>query len=38
MTLTIADAYDLPRPVGIRAMGFVIKLRELAAGRVGAAR
>lgn len=32
MTLTIADAYDLPRPEDIRAMGFVIKLRELAAG------
>ena len=32
MTLTIADAYDLPRPEDIRAMGFVIKLRELAPG------
>jgi hypothetical protein len=32
MTVTIADAYDLPRPEDIRAMGFVIKLRELAAG------
>ncbi len=32
MTLTIADAYDLPRPEDIRAMGFVIKLRELTAG------
>jgi hypothetical protein len=30
MTLTIRDAYDLPRPEDIRAMGFVIKLRELA--------
>jgi hypothetical protein len=30
--LTIRDAYDLPRPEDIRAMGFVIKLRELAAG------
>jgi hypothetical protein len=28
MTLTITDAYDLPRPEDIRAMGFVIKLRE----------
>lgn len=30
--LTIRDAYELPRPEDIRAMGFVIKLRELAAG------
>jgi hypothetical protein len=28
MTLTIAEAFDLPRPEDIRAMGFVIKLRE----------
>lgn len=32
MTLTIKDAYELPAPEDIRAMGFVIKLRELAAG------
>ena len=32
MTLTISEAYELPRPEDIRAMGFVIKLRELAAG------
>jgi hypothetical protein len=32
MTLTIKDAYDLPRPEDIRAMGFVIKLKELAPG------
>ena len=25
---TIADVFDLPRPEDIRAMGFVIKLRE----------
>ncbi|MBI2893932.1 MAG: hypothetical protein HYY06_10300 [Deltaproteobacteria bacterium] len=29
MTTTITDAYDLPRPEDIRAMGFVIRLREL---------
>jgi len=28
MTLTITEAFDLPRPEDIRAMGFVIKLRE----------
>ncbi|MCA9674841.1 MAG: hypothetical protein KC464_07370 [Myxococcales bacterium] len=32
MTLTIKDAYELPAQEDIRAMGFVIKLRELAAG------
>jgi hypothetical protein len=32
MTLTIEQAYELPRPEDIRAMGFVIKLKELAAG------
>ncbi len=32
MTLTIKDAYELPAAEDIRAMGFVIKLRELAAG------
>ena len=29
---TIADAFELPRPEDIRAMGFVIKLRELEPG------
>ena len=28
MTLTITEAFDLPRPEDIRAMGFVVKLRE----------
>ena len=28
MSTTIRDAFDLPRPEDIRAMGFVIKLRE----------
>lgn len=28
MTTTIADVFDLPRQEDIRAMGFVIKLRE----------
>src|SRR5882762_1366502 len=28
MTMTITDAFDLPRPEDIRAMGFVVKLRE----------
>src|SRR3954454_7707362 len=28
MTTTITDAFDLPRPEDIRAMGFVVKLRE----------
>jgi hypothetical protein len=28
MTLTITEAFELPRPEDIRAMGFVIKLRE----------
>lgn len=32
MPLTIKDAYELPAPEDIRAMGFLIKLRELAAG------
>ena len=32
MTLTLKDAYELPAPEDIRAMGFVIKLRDLAAG------
>ncbi|MCG8556833.1 MAG: DUF6079 family protein [Proteobacteria bacterium] len=32
MTLTITDAFDLPRPEDIRAMGFVIKLREAEPG------
>ncbi|HLL23477.1 MAG TPA: DUF6079 family protein [Kofleriaceae bacterium] len=32
MTLTIEQAYELPRPEDIRAMGFVIKLKELATG------
>lgn len=32
MTLTIKDAYELPAAEAIRAMGFVIRLRELAAG------
>ena len=26
---TITDAFELPRPEDIRAMGFVVKLREL---------
>lgn len=30
MTQTITDVFDLPRPEDIRAMGFVIKLREAA--------
>ncbi|MDX9722235.1 MAG: DUF6079 family protein [Myxococcota bacterium] len=30
MTITITDAFELPRPEDIRAMGFVIKLREAA--------
>lgn len=28
MTITITDAFELPRPEDIRAMGFVVKLRE----------
>ena len=32
MTTTITDAFDLPRPEDIRAMGFVVKLRESAPG------
>jgi hypothetical protein len=28
MTKTISDVFDLPRPEDIRAMGFVIELRE----------
>ena len=28
MTLTISEAFRLPRPEDIRAMGFVVKLRE----------
>jgi hypothetical protein len=28
MTTTITDAFDLPRPEDIRAMGFVVKLRD----------
>ena len=32
MTMTITDAFDLPRPEDIRAMGFVIKLREAEPG------
>ena len=28
MTTTITDAFDFPRPEDIRAMGFVVKLRE----------
>src|SRR5207247_4622152 len=28
MSITITDAFDLPRPEDIRAMDFVIKLRE----------
>ena len=28
MTTTITDAFDLPRSEDIRAMGFVVKLRE----------
>ena len=28
MTMTITDAFELPRPEDIRAMGFVVKLRE----------
>lgn len=28
MTTTITEAFDLPRPEDIRAMGFVVKLRE----------
>jgi hypothetical protein len=28
MTITITEAFDLPRPEDIRAMGFVVKLRE----------
>src|SRR3954462_8383833 len=28
MTMTITDAFALPRPEDIRAMGFVVKLRE----------
>jgi ribosomal 50S subunit-associated protein YjgA (DUF615 family) len=28
MTTTITDVFDLPRPEDIRAMGFVVKLRE----------
>src|SRR4051812_17935824 len=28
MTMTITEAFDLPRPEDIRAMGFVVKLRE----------
>jgi hypothetical protein len=32
MTLTTKDACELPAPEDIRAMGFAIKLRELAAG------
>ncbi|MEO7889577.1 MAG: DUF6079 family protein [Vicinamibacterales bacterium] len=28
MTTTISDVFDLPRPEDIRAMGFVVKLRE----------
>jgi hypothetical protein len=28
MTLTIAPAFDVPRPDNIRAMGFAINLRE----------
>ena len=31
MSLTITQAFDLPRPEDIRAMGFVIRLREAAA-------
>src|SRR5438105_4798764 len=30
MALTLREAYELPRPEDIRAMGFVIKLREAA--------
>jgi len=30
--LTVTDAFDLPRPQDIRAMGFVIKLREASPG------
>src|SRR5512139_2384267 len=32
MTTTIAEAFDLPRPQDIRAMGFVVKLREAEPG------
>ncbi len=32
MTTTITDAFDLPRPQDIRAMGFVVKLREAEPG------
>ena len=32
MTLTICEAYELPQPDDIRAMGFVIKLREFQPG------
>jgi hypothetical protein len=32
MTMTITDAFVLPRPEDIRAMGFVVKLREAEAG------
>ena len=34
MTVTITDAFDLPRPEDIRAMGFVVKLREAEPGSV----
>ena len=29
---TITEAFELPRPEDIRAMGFVVKLRELEPG------
>src|SRR5882672_6562582 len=32
MSMTITDAFDLPRPEDIRAMGFVVKLREAEPG------
>ena len=32
MTITITEAFELPRPEDIRAMGFVVKLREADAG------
>ena len=34
MTMTITDAFDLPRPEDIRAMGFVVKLREADPGSI----
>lgn len=32
MTITITEAFDLPKPDDIRAMGFVLKLKEATAG------